>query len=253
MADSKINVLILTATITPPVRALNLARIEPKIRLSDYRKALEFYLTYLADGKISHLIFAENSASDLTELKHLCKEYDLTQKIEFISFEGLDYSPTYGRGYGEFKMIDYVMEHSQVIQQLPTQANIWKVTGRYIISNLGDIVRTRPSNVDFYCHCRNFPLHWIDLYILCWNKKAYNGVLKNICQLIREDIIVGAPEQAFRKIVDEQNSKIVIAKRFRTLPKIEGIRGIDNQSYQDMKLKFFLRKISNLLIPWLWI
>jgi hypothetical protein len=148
MADSKINVLILTATITPPVHALNLARIEPKIRLSDYRKALEFYLTYLADGKISHLI---------------------------------------------------------------------------------------------------------DLYIVCWNKKAYNGLLKNICQLIREDIIVGAPERAFRKIVDEQISKIVIAKRFRTLPKIEGIRGIDNQSYQDMKLKFFLRKISNLLIPWLWI
>lgn len=253
MADSKINVLILTATIAPPLGAIKLARTDPKMRLSDYRKALEFYLACLADGKISGLVFADNSAYDTTELKNLCTEYGVAQKTEFISFEGLDYPPTYGRGYGEFKMIDYVMEHSQIIQQLQPQANIWKVTGRYILDNLEDIIRTCPSDADFYCHCRNIPIRWVDLYVLCWNKNSYNDILRSIYKLIREDNITGSAEQTFRNIIDEQNFQGKIVKRFRTLPKLRGVRGLDNQSYQDMSAKFFLRKTANFFVPWLWI
>jgi hypothetical protein len=39
MADPKTNVLILTATIAPPTGAIKLARTDPTMRLSDYRKA----------------------------------------------------------------------------------------------------------------------------------------------------------------------------------------------------------------------
>ena len=256
MADPKTNVLILTATIAPPTGAIKLARTDPKMRLSDYRKALEFYLSCLANGKISGLMFAENSAYDITELRNLCAEYGMTQKTEFISFRGLDYPPDYGRGYGEFKMIDYVMENSQIIQQLQPQAIIWKITGRYILDNLEKIIRTRPSDADFYCHCRNTPIRWVDLYTLCWNKGSYDAVLKNIYQLIREDNVTSSAEQSFRKLIDEQNfeaKKIKAVKRFRTLPELKGTRGLDTQSYQSMNMKLFIRKATDFIVPWLWI
>ena len=128
MANTKTNLLILTATITPPPDAAQLTRTDPTIRLNDYRKALEFYLSCLADGKNSGLVFAENSESDISELQNLCRKYNVIEQTEFISFAGLNYPSAYGRGYGEFKMIDYVMEHSQLIERLPAQANIWKVT-----------------------------------------------------------------------------------------------------------------------------
>jgi hypothetical protein len=252
MTDSQANLLILTATIAPPLNAPQLARTDPKIRLNDYRKALEFYLSYLVEGKIYGLVFAENSASDISELQNLCFEYDVIDKIEFISFSGLDYPPSYGRGYGEFKMIEYVMEHSQLIQKLPERANIWKVTGRYIIRNLENVLKTRPSS-DFYCQCRDIPMYWIDLYVLCWNKKAYDVILKNIYQLIREDNVAVSAEQLFRKILDEQNSDLKVVKRLRAIPELEGIRGYDNQVYQSKKVKLLLRKVVNFLVPWLWI
>lgn len=253
MANTKANLLILTATITPPPDAAQLARTDPNIRLNDYRKALEFYLSCLADGKISGLVFAENSASDISELQNLCREYDVIEQTEFISFAGLDYPSAYGRGYGEFKMIDYVMEHSQLIQKLPAQASIWKVTGRYIIRNFENVIKTRPSDSDLYCQCRNIPMYWIDLYVLCWNKRGYDVILKNIYQLIREDNVAVSAEKVFRNIVDDRSSNIKVVKRFRTIPELEGIRGVDNQTYQSMKVKLLLRRVVNLLVPWLWI
>ncbi len=253
MRKQNLNLLILTATITPPEGARNLARTDPKMRLEDYKKAFNFYLSSLKNNQISYLVFADNSNSDLTDLKVLCEQYDLTDRVELMSFQGLDYPPDYGRGYGEFKLIDYVMEHSYLISQLPLEANIWKITGRYILVNLKDIIKTRPSRADFYCHCRNIPMSWIDLYVLSWNQKAYQNLLKNICFSIRENSITNSAEQAFRDIVDGHSSGLKIVKRFRALPKLEGVRGFDNQTYQDMNIKFLLRKISNILLPWLWI
>jgi hypothetical protein len=253
MADSKMNVLILTATITPPTGAIKLARTDPKLRMSDYRKALSFYLPSLLDGTISSLIFADNSDSDMSELETLCATHGVSQKTEFISTHGLEDPPAYGRGFGEFKMLDDVMKNSRTIRELPSQANIWKLTGRYIIRNLEEVMRTRPPDADIYCHCRNIPMRWIDLYVLCWNRDSYDEVLKNIFHSLREDTGNGSAEQAFRKIIDEQTFNAKIVKRFRTLPKLEGTRGVDNQRYQEMSLKYSLRKSANYLAPWLWI
>jgi hypothetical protein len=151
-------------------------------------------------------------------------------------------------------MLDYVMEHSRLIQELPAQANIWKVTGRYIIRNLEDLIKTYPSHIDFYCNCRNIPMFWMDLYVLCWNKNAYDVMLKNICHSIKEDDAKEySSEQVFRKIIDKNDFNIKIVKRFRVVPELEGIRGWDNQVYQSAGIKLMLRKLANCVMPWLWI
>jgi hypothetical protein len=247
------NVVLLTATVTPPQGAAQLARTDPRVRLADYANALEFYLKHLKKGSISGLIFSDNSNSNIDVLHDMVEKYDVTNQVEFISYPGLDYSPSFGRGYGEFKMVDYVMEHSKLISQLPGSANIWKITGRYILKNLTEVIKSKPQNIDFYCNCRNIPKYWIDLYVLCWNKSAYELIIKNICEDIKEGSIPGSAEIAFRRVLDQTKFDVSIAKRFKTIPLLQGHRGVDNKSYADMGLKLILRKSALRIAPWLWI
>jgi histone H3 len=113
--------VLLTATITPPPGATHLARTDPKIRLGDYRKAFDFYCSALAAGVIDQLIFAENSQSDIRSLRDVTEKHGVTAKTEFISHPGLDYPPEYGRGYGEFMLVDRAMASSLLIRKLPFQ------------------------------------------------------------------------------------------------------------------------------------
>jgi hypothetical protein len=114
--------------------------------LQDYCDALEFYLTqlnrplkYFLDG----IVFAENSNSDVSPLKALVEAYGMADRVEFIVFDGLDYPPHYDRGYGEFKLIDYAMTHSQLIQHPSQRTVVWKITGRYTIRNIANLVNTQ--------------------------------------------------------------------------------------------------------------
>jgi hypothetical protein len=251
--SSTANTLVLTATITPPQGVTNLTRVDPGIRLDDYCRAFEFYCRTLAEGTITQLIFAENSGSDISRLRDLAEKYGVSRKTEFICYPGLDYPPEYGRGYGEFKLIDKVMKSSSLIQDLRAHENIWKITGRYVLRNISTIIATRPPKADFYCHCRNIPIPWIDLFVLSWNKKAYDELLDDIYLHLQESRIHGPCEQGFRKLIDESNFKSKIVKRFRTIPQLEGYRGWDGHRYEKMGLKLKMRKLANVFAPWLWI
>lgn len=247
------DILLLTATVTPPQGAVQLSRVDPALRLMDYRAALGAYLESLRAGVISGIVFADNSNSDISVLKELAKERGAEADTEFISFDGLDYPPAYGRGFGEFRMIDHVMERSRLASELPSDASVWKVTGRYVVRNFAKVVRSRPIDADVYCHCRNLPMQWIDLYVLCFNRRGYDAILDGICQHLREDEIKGSAEQAFRKIIDQKQDGARIVKRFRRLPRLEGYRGVDNQRYETMRAKYWARSVASVVAPWLWI
>lgn len=247
------NTLVLTATITPPQGVTNLARVDPAIRLDDYCRAFDFYCRALAEGTITHLIFAENSGSDISRLRNLAEKYGVSRKTEFICHQGLDYPPEYGRGYGEFKLIDKVMKSSSLIKNLQAHESIWKVTGRYVLRNISTIIATRPTHADFYCHCRDIPIPWIELFVLCWNKQAYDEFLDDIYLQLQENRLRGPCEQGFRKLIDARNFKSKIVKRFRTIPQLEGYRGVDGHCYEKMDFKLKIRKLANTFTPWLWI
>ncbi len=247
------NTVLLTATITPPPGATHLARTDPKIRLGDYRKAFDFYCSALAAGVIDQLIFAENSQSDIRSLRDVTEKHGVTAKTEFISHPGLDYPPEYGRGYGEFMLVDRAMASSLLIRKLPADAAIWKITGRYILRNIAKMISTRPAGTDFYCHCRNMPTRWMDLFVLCWNKKSHSEILEGIHLQLREDRINGPCEPAFRERIEGDGFKSKIVKRFRTIPRLEGHRGVDGQLYEAMNMKLRMRQLANVAAPWLWV
>lgn len=247
------NIVILTATITPPSEAVRMARLDPKVRYEDYKKAFKFYLASLNKGVIDGLIFADNSFSDLSELKEMVELEGLMNKVEIMSFKGLNYPPSYGRGFGEFKLINYVMNNSDLVNSSHKDTNFWKVTGRYVLRNLSKIIESKPNRTDLYCHCRDYPTRWMDLYVMCWNKNAYKAVIDNIYEKLREDDKAGSSEVFFRDVVEGYKGTLSIKKRFKLPPKLEGIRGFDNKAYHEMGMKQKLREIVNVIFPWLWI
>lgn len=110
-------ILILTATITPPDNVPNLKRSDPLIRRKDYLEALRHYLT-LPNEVVDRIVFIENSQSDLSDLKELAERLGNNKHVEFISFNGLDYPPHYGRAYGEFKMLDFGVQNSVILNSI---------------------------------------------------------------------------------------------------------------------------------------
>ena len=95
--------MLLTATVSPPAAAV--ARSDPNVRVRDYSKALDFYLS-LPSSQFDRIVLADNSASDLTpifaSLSNLCSD----KAIELLSFQANDHSPAMGKAYGEFRLLD---------------------------------------------------------------------------------------------------------------------------------------------------
>ncbi|NEP57121.1 MAG: hypothetical protein F6K31_08870 [Symploca sp. SIO2G7] len=252
------NILLMTATITPPTGISNLKRTDPKIRIQDYEKALKFYLS-LVDKGCDKIIFAENSNSDIASLRHIVQQSGKADRVEFIVFNGLDYPPHYNRGYGEFKLLDYAMENSQFIQSRDIKTIVWKVTGRYIVRNLSQIIASQPANFDIYCNFRNFPRRWTDTFLMAWTPDGYQACLKNVYHKLKEVNTPGVPshasaEELLRDWLDQQPKGIKFVRRLRTVPQIDGVRGLDNKGYSSDNLwKFYVRVAIQKLLPWLWI
>ena len=254
------NLLLLTATITPKSGVPNLKRTDPQQRLQDYAKALRFYLSHVGKS-CDGIVFVENSNSDITQLQALVAEHGLTEQVEFIVFEGLDYPAHYDRGYGEFKLLDYGMKESKLIHQSPAETNvIWKVTGRYTIHNLEQFIAAQPQQFDLYCNCRNYPKYWVDTYFMAWTPQGYETCLRDVYHRLKTNV-PGIPtgiaaEELLRSWLEQRFIKnhAKLVRRFRVTPELGGIRGADNKGYAtDNQWKYKFRQNVSKVFPWVWI
>lgn len=247
------HILLLTATITPLPGINNLAHIDPGKRLQDYANALEFYLKRLRPNE--EIVFCENSGSDLSVLRALTHRLNAAHKVEFLSFFGNDFPPNYGRGYGEFKLVDHAMTHSEKIRTAPQDAvMIWKVTGRYIVHNLNAIIDTRPRKAYLYCNYRDHPKRgWMDLYLMAWTPAIYREHLEGVYPKLMDDP-GGRPvtaEHLMREHLTERSFKGPF--RFRRTPQLSGIRGADGAGYHLSHGKYLVRSLMSKLTPWIWV
>lgn len=250
------NILLITATITPPDGVPFLARTDPADRLKDYQKSLKFYISFLNRG-IDFILFAENSNSDIGSLRQIVEQAGYQEQVEFLSFSGLDHPPSYGRAYGEFKLIDYAMAHAEIISRSTTEKVIWKVTGRYSIKNIDRIIARRPSKCDIYCNFRKIPKPWADMYLMAWTIQGYQACLQSIYPKLMSSYEVCDlhPEEVFIHLLEYSAKGTRLVKRISPYPLIEGVKGSDNQNYIEGRnlVKFRLRSWGQKLLPWLWI
>lgn len=249
------NVLLMTATITPMPGIPVLARTNPAERLEDYCTALRFYQQLLGscfDG----IVFAENSGSDLSKLRAEAAKGPSRHRVEFLSFNGLDFPPEYGRGYGEFKLVEYAMSNSALLRDKDVVT--WKVTGRYICENIAKIVRSFPEGVDLYCHMRDYPYRLCELFMLAWTQWGYVELIHGVAERLRNNQIPGThtiEEKLFRNWVEDAAlAGNAVAPRFRHVPVIKGVRGWNNTQFSETNsAKLWLRRGANVFLPWVWI
>lgn len=129
MKDSTSIVLFLTACVNP-ANMSKTALINPQVRLSQYIDAIRFYI----DNTRFKILLVENTNFDLTpffldEIKY--------GRLEFLKFNGNNYNPLLGKGYGEGKILEYGFKNSIFINN----ANVViKITGRQQILNINLIV-----------------------------------------------------------------------------------------------------------------
>lgn len=234
------DILLLTATITPPADAILLSRSNPKDRLNDYIEALRFYCS-LPSERFSGIVFVENSESDLTPLQEIAKTSNAP--VDFLSFNGLDYPSQWGRAYGEFHLFDYAMDNSIALQTLGATDRIWKVTGRYRALNISSIVKTAPR-FDLYCDIRTQPTPWADLRVFGCTPHGYENLLRGICHRVKEDVIGTAPEIFLHTLIQSwAQVNPAVVTRFAREPRIDGIRGRDSKNYLSglNLIKYFIR------------
>jgi len=157
-------ILLLSACINP--NGMSYTEIQnPKERESHYLNALSYYLK-----KTKYkIVFVNNSGEDISY-----KVDNRDNRIEFLSFYGNDYDKSYGKGYGEFLILQYAFKNSVFISKCNY---VIKITGRLIVKNITEI-STLNDFIFFiprrkvYVECinnsattvqRNYPIDSVDL------------------------------------------------------------------------------------------
>lgn len=143
--------LLLTWTITPHselgITGYASASLDPKIRLQQYLKA---FVYYISESDFHFFVFCENSSYPIEKEKKLLQELaDLYGKeIEFLQFKG-DHQMTLskGYGYGEGECLDYAFKHSKLLKK---SASWYKITWRYIYSNINQIIASSEKNKNLF-------------------------------------------------------------------------------------------------------
>jgi hypothetical protein len=239
------NTLLITATIAPPPGVPKLKRTDPAQRMRDYAEALDFYCRLPAD-MIHRIVFIENSAADVSPLRDVAEKAGAASRMEFVSFNGLDHPPAYGRGYGEFKLLDHAIQNSPSLSKAADDERLWKTTGRYRVLNLVKLIRTAPAEFDLYCDLRDRPIPWMDLRVFAATVAGYRKLLMGLYTQLREDVLHMSPEQHLRPIIGELAKSNRIVTRFRREPSVDGIRGMDSKNYSTgvNLLKYWYRSTT---------
>ena len=127
------------------------------------------------------------------------------------------------------------------------------MTGRYIVSNADKIVKSWPDDTDLYINLRNHPYKTLDFYFFGFRSSSYDDHIgKDRADF--EGTRTG--EDILREKLDGNAfPQTRVVKRLRHTPRLRGVRGFDGARYGGWKdrTKYELRRLSNLLLPGLWI
>lgn len=219
------NILLLTATIKPKAGQPGLVVYDVNTRLNEYVDALSFYAALIEKQVIDGIIFAENSGTDLSELKQIFP----SDKIDWVSCYDLEYPKEYHRGYGEFRLIDFSYNNSKLLANLSDSDFVWKISGRYILKNMKAMISNKRCHPDLYSRITD---KWFELSVVGWSNRGYTTFLRGKWKLFTSDM---APELTLASELgpwQHQNASMLVVKDYQWPPYLVGRRGSDGSSYQ---------------------
>ena len=239
-------VVLLTACINPGA-IIKTARLDPVVRLADYKLALKEWCLHSGDA---HLVFCENSGYDLAELKEIARTNARSGKnVEFLSFNGQDFSSHLGKGYGEMRIIEHALEKSEIIK---SASLILKVTGRLFVRNNQQLIQelSESTLADVYCDLQS-NLSMSDSRVFCATAPFIEKYL-----LPRAEEINDSAHMIFEIVLARAiHSALAEGWRWSLLPLtpgIVGVAGTSNKSISDsitgMLLSQIFRRVKGLVL-----
>lgn len=254
--------LIMTATITPPPTGVpGLGRVDPAVRMRDYLDAFEFYLG-VPDRIFDRIVIADNSDSDVTPLQEMADRKGGGKEVWVTSHQGLDYDPGLGRGYGEMKLLDRIVDEYEPVAKLPEDTKVWKATGRYMMTNIARLVESAPDDYELYCDLKNKPHHRFDMRFFSFSLAGYRRLFRGHYHDMAETtmtpegpLFLKLPEVDMRELVDPHLGEPGVYPRFRVEPWVDGVRAWDNVSYVKGRgmFKYLTRATARRVAPSIWI
>ena len=251
-----VNLLLMTATISPQIGVPGLAISDPLMRRRHYESAVTRMLRDVGPGRpFSRLIFAENSGSDLSSIPGVVKRGGAVGRVELLSLPGDASDAIHGRGFGEFKLVDRAMESSESILARGPEVRIWKLTGRYALLNAKPIVSSFPPEADFYVDLKKYPMRWVDLRVFGFTKSGHASFAKGLYSALSEHADRVPPEMKLFEHWSVHTNRNRFHQRFRCEPLLSGVRGVDGKSYLNGVgvIKYVTRRIVRRFVPRLWI
>jgi hypothetical protein len=234
------HLVLLTATITPAANQPELLLSDPQARLREYETALAFYAGLVRRKIIAGVVFAENSGFDLNTLKHRFQR----PGIEWLSLPVSEPTPAFHRGYSEIKLVEEALSRSSLFAQSPAHTLVWKISGRYIVRNLQQVVRWAPRGVDYYGELRP---DWAEMSVMAWSRQGYRQVVQG---LWRQLATAAPPEPILRQVLQAcRPADLRVCGSFVWPPFIVGRRGSDGTPFQGRftPYKFKLQLAQKLL------
>ena len=244
--------LLMTATIAPPAKAVNLRRVDVQSRVADYRNALRYNLGLIRDGAISRIVFVDNSNFGVQDLEDVAREQGFADRVHCLSFDGNHGAEIFERLYLELRLMRHAVENVPCLRDADG-ARVWKVTGRYRVRNLRRILASTPEDVDLVVHCRNRPIPFVEFPVAGFRTSSMRQILDTA--LAEETIKLGG-EGALRALLEKgAYYEFKVMRRLPHVPLYSGRRGHDGANYDGLRyrLKHFVRATSNRLFPALWL
>ncbi len=243
------NLLLLTSTVRPLPNVTELIVRDPAVRMDEYRSALEYYVRRIG-SLIEGIVYADNCGMTVNELRRGLGEAATHPAVEVVSVPSHPLDGKHGKGFGEMKLIDDAMNTSKLLQDACDDCIIWKLTGRYRVLNIRQVIRCIPPSAKLYIDRRT---PWIDMRVMAFTRTAHAGFLRGLypkLSLIIDDRDWGAEVRMFDATRHWEPSR-AICLRHRCEPLVSGIRGSDGRGWTSPRhlaafgFRWLKRSINN--------
>ncbi len=218
--------------------------------MANYTRALPHYLRELERGTFDHLVLVENSGYPLDALQGQVDEAGLTGRATLVTVSAV-LGPDNSRFALELDLLTSALAHPDIAAL--GDVRFWKVTGRYVILNIRELVRTAPRDADGYFHTRTRPVLWTEFFVAAFDRRCFERLFRdNMAEFAESE---NGEEVLFDLVNCRRPAELDIVVRMRRVPRISGVRGFDGRHYGDMRgrLGYAVRWIANRVAPGLWI
>lgn len=254
-------VLVMSAAVNPNgmtgVSAASLTNREDQ-----YIDTLKFYV---AQKCIPKILFVDNSNWDLSRMKAAINN---DPKVEWISFDGNSFPREWGKGYGEFLLLDRAIEHISA----NGEKYMVKVTGRFPILNIETMIKEFQSrkNLQLAIDVVNHKL-----YSSLGLKWAQSGKARTIiyavtCDFYKAHLLghykdipskFNGAEGLMNNVWNKTKNEIGVYPRFKHEPELAGCAGAinyawitcNNYSGFGARCKRMIMRICRIILPNLWL